>query len=232
MVIGFHSIVGYDKIMKFSLISSFFNYKIVHLDTLSKIKKWVKYINGNYDYNNLYYYQYALKLYGLRYTVLIDLFKESKFQPNRFIRLDFFSRYSNEKSVFRYLSHYIYSVRKKSPLSIVNMWNVYMLINNLRYCSEQNNIYRKIDENRYEYFSELDYLPKNIKRIWLNIISNFSEYFDFPINRLISDYLQSSIEIINTIGSASTFLPIINSDFNIMTMEERNEFNGFKNREK
>ena len=232
MLIAFHSILGYDKTIKLYL-SAFVDAKVQYLNKLSKIKKVVSFISKHYDYKNLYYYLYGARGYGMRYSLVYEIHKESKFQPNRFMELDYFSRYSNEKSIYKYLSREMYSVREKSHLSIINMWNVYMLINNLRYNPEDNKIYKRLtyegsSESSYVYFSELDYLYKNIKKIWNTTIFNFKGYYDFPINELLSDYLQHSIQTINTVGLASMLLPVVNPDSYEVTLEEEvNYVRGF-----
>ena len=139
------------------------------------------------------------------------------FKPLRFKFLDilpihnlFHNLKEKQEVVVRYYnSRDIYSVKKKSALSIINMWNVYMLMNDLYYSINDKKIYKREKGKEAEYFSELDYLKINIYRIYEYLSYRYrSSFSGFAIENLISDYLVEAYKLLIE-GGVYFLLPLL-----------------------
>jgi hypothetical protein len=162
-----------------------------------------------YNYHNIFYANILFSLKSLTGLNLINIFEK---ENNSF--LDFNSGYSNiylknlyktkqilnffKKQNSRSLFLKIMNINKKNELynfknikkistqTIINIWKIYMQINNL-YCNN-NKLFKKDKDNNIIYYNNILYLKKNIISIYFNIKNNIKYnylLYSFDLNMMI-----------------------------------------------
>jgi hypothetical protein len=147
------------------------------------------------------------------------LFSDGIFRVRALTDLYYYSYYSKKNndisSQFFCNSKYVFSVKERSYLSIINMWAYYMCLNSLYYSIEDKKIYKK-EENNYNYFGELNYLSDNLYIIYIFFLNS-------SIIRVSSSYILYLVE--NELDRAKDKIKILAPFlFPLVNEEKYNEF--------